>query len=190
AFLILQSAPASTLEQNVIFEAKESMRGTKHDAAEIDAAAQTWTLVLDAIDGRTPVTTAKAAYAKAAKTSWFQDSLLPLVPEKTAFIEPQLSGWRRFLSYDPADTLVKVRTPTLALYGGRDTKVDVSHDMPAIEAAFRRAGMRDLTVHVFADAGHTMKVSSNGFDDAKPVRYARGYPAIMLDWLRQRRFAL
>lgn len=189
AFMILQSAPASSVAQNVIFEAKETMRGAKQSQADVDAAAETWQVVLDAIDGRTPVSVAKAAYAKAAKTSWFEDSLLPLVPEKTAFSEPQLSGWRRFLSYDPADTPDKVRTPTLALYGGRDTKVDVRHDVPYIEAAFRRSGMRDLTVHWFADAGHTMKASSNGFDDAKPVRYTRGYPAVMLDWLRRRGFA-
>jgi pimeloyl-ACP methyl ester carboxylesterase len=189
AFMILQSAPASSVAQNVIFEAKETMRGAKHSRADIDAAAETWQVVLDAIDGRSPVIVAKRAYAKAAKANWFADSLLPLVPEKTAFSEPQLSGWRRFLSYDPANTLDKVRTPTLALYGGRDTKVDVRHDMPAIEAAFRRAGMRDLTVHWFADASHTMKVSTNGFDDAKPVRYSRGYPVIMLDWLRKRGFA-
>jgi pimeloyl-ACP methyl ester carboxylesterase len=189
AFMILQSAPASSVERNVIFEAKETMRGAKHSQTEADAAAQTWQIVLDAIDGRTPVAVEKSAYAKAAKASWFEDSLLPLVPEKTAFSEPHLSGWRRFLSYDPADTLSQVRTPTLALYGGRDTKVDVHHDVPAIEAAFRRAGMRDLTVRWFADAGHTMKVSSNGFDNAKPIRYSRGYPLVMLDWLRKRGFA-
>jgi hypothetical protein len=61
--------------------------------------------------------------------------------------------------------------------------------MPALKAAFRRAGMRDLTIRWFADAGHTVKVSSNGFDDAKPVRYTRGYPVVMLTWLRDRGFA-
>jgi pimeloyl-ACP methyl ester carboxylesterase len=189
AFMILQSAPASSVAQNVIFEAKETMRGAKHSPTDIDAAADTWQIMLDAIEGRTPVAVAKRADAKAAKASWFADSLLPLVPEKTALIEPHLSGWRRFLSYDPADTLIKVRTPTLAMYGGRDTKVDVRHDVPAIEAAFRHAGMRDLMVHWFADAGHTMRVTSNGFDNAKPVRYSRGYPTIMLDWLSERGFA-
>jgi alpha-beta hydrolase superfamily lysophospholipase len=189
AFMILQSAPASSVAQNVIFEAKETMRGAKHNRADVDAAADTWQIVLDAIQGRTPIADAKSAYAKAAKASWFEDSLLPFVPEKAAFSEPQLSGWRRFLSYNPADTLGQVRTPTLALYGGRDTKVDVRHDVPMIEAAFRRAGMRDLTVRWFADAGHTMKISSNGFDDAKPIAYSRGYPIVMLDWLSKHGFA-
>lgn len=184
AFEILQSAAASSVEQNVIFEAQEAMRGAGHKAADVDQAVAAWHAVLDAIEGRAPVATGKEAYAKAQRTSWFGDSLLPIVPEKTAFAEPGLDGWRRYVSYDPASTLVKVRTPTLALYGGRDTKVDVKHDVPAIEAAFRRAGMRDLTVRWFADAGHTMKVSVNGFDDARPVRYSRGYPGVMLAWLR------
>src|SRR5580692_11587695 len=45
AFMILQSAPASSVAQNVIFEAKEAMRGAKHSPAEIDAAAETWQVV-------------------------------------------------------------------------------------------------------------------------------------------------
>jgi hypothetical protein len=68
------------------------------------------------------------------------------------------------------------------------TKTDVKHDVLALEAAFRRAGMRDLTVRWFADAGHAMKVSSNGFDDVAPARYTSGYPGVMLEWLRARGF--
>ncbi len=101
AFMILQSAPASSVEQNVIYEAKETMRGARHDAADIRKAVETWQIVLSAIEGTTPISTAKTAYAKVTRESWFDDSLLPLVPEQTAFKEPQLSGWRRFLHYDP-----------------------------------------------------------------------------------------
>lgn len=189
AFMILQSAPASTVGQNVIYEAQEAMHGTGHDAAQIENATATWQTLLAALERRAPISVAKEAYAKAERTSWFGDSLLPFVPVRTAFRQPQLDGWRRFLGYDPARILVNVRTPTLALYGGRDRKVDAKHDEPAIVSAFHRAGMRDLTVRWFPDAEHTMKVSPNGFDDAKPVRYSRGYPEVILSWLRARGFA-
>lgn len=40
------------------------------------------------------------------------------------------------------------------------------------------------------DAGHTLEVTPNGFDVATPQRYSRGFPAIMLQWLRVRHFTL
>jgi hypothetical protein len=45
-----------------------------------------------------------------------------------------------------------------------------------------------LTVKWFADAGHPLKVSPNGFDDAVPQRYDPGFPEVMLRWLRERNF--
>jgi pimeloyl-ACP methyl ester carboxylesterase len=126
-------------------------------------------------------------YARAKRKRWFGDSYLSLFPIDSGFTEPARSGWHRYLTYDPAATLARVRTPTLALYGGRDKKVDAKHDAPVLIAAFHKAGMRDLTVRWFPDAGHSMKVmTAEGFADAQPLRYAKGYPEVMIDWLKKR----
>lgn len=154
--------------------------------AEIARAIAAWTAVIGAVDGTAPVSTAKKLYAQAKRTAWFDDSLLPVFPIQTGFTEPARGGWRRYVTYDPATTLVKVTTPTLALYGKRDTKVDTKHDVPVLIAAFHKAGMRDLTVRWFPDAGHNMKVTANGFEPTHPTRYARGYPEVMIDWLLKR----
>ncbi len=109
--------------------------------------------------------------------------------EKDVFTEPYLSDWRRYLSYDPALILARVQTPTLALHGARDRKVDVHRDAPVLIAAYAKSGT-PLTVKWFPDAGHTLEVTPNGFDVATPQRYSRGFPAIMLQWLRERHFIL
>jgi uncharacterized protein len=181
AFMMLKSAPAESVERNLYYEARQSMRSSGHGNASVKQAVVTWQAIIGALQGRTRVSTAKKLYAQAKRTAWFADSLLGLFPAQTAFVEPQLSGWRRFVSYDPAPILVKVRTPTLALYGARDQKTDVNHDVPVLQAAFRKAGIRDLTVRWFAGAGHTLEVSGN--------RYSGGYPNVMLLWLRARGLA-
>jgi hypothetical protein len=186
AFMILQSAAAESVEENTLYEVRQAMVSAGHNDADIARAIATWQAVIGAVDGHVAVSTAKKLYAQAKQKTWFNDSLLPIFPIQTGFTEPALSGWRRYVTYDPAATLVKVQTPTLALYGRRDTKVDTRHDVPILVADFRTAGMRDLTVHWFADAGHAMKVTANGFDNARPVRYTRGYPEVMLDWLVKR----
>lgn len=188
AFMILQSAPAESVESNVYYEAKQAMLHAGHNQASIDNAIATWEAVIGAVQGRTPVATAKQLYARAQSTKWFNDSLLSFFNVQTGFAEPGLSGWRRFVTYDPVPILEKVKTPTLALYAGRDKKTDVKHDLPVLEAAFHKAGMRDFTLRWFPDASHPLKVSANGFDYAQPVRYSRGYPGVMLDWLRARGF--
>lgn len=187
-FMILQSASAETVVENSMFEVRQAMLAAGHSQADIDAAIATWQAVIGALDGRVPVSTATKLYVQAKQTKWFDVSLLPIFPIETGFTEPARSGWRRYVTYDPASTLVKVQTPTLALYGKRDKKVDVTHDVPVLVAAFHKAGMRDLTVRWFPDAGHTMKVTANGFDNAQPARYTKGYPEVMIDWLRKRNF--
>jgi hypothetical protein len=63
AFITLQSAPASTVDQNVIYEAEETMRGAHHEAPEIASAVKAWRSILDALEGRAPFAVGKAAYA-------------------------------------------------------------------------------------------------------------------------------
>jgi hypothetical protein len=55
-------------------------------------------------------------------------------------------------------------------------------------SAFARAP-RDFTLHIYKDAGHTLKVSATGFNDepSQPERFTAGHPEIMIQWLRTHR---
>ncbi|HEV3091810.1 MAG TPA: alpha/beta hydrolase [Candidatus Cybelea sp.] len=185
AFMILKSPPAESIERNALFEQQQAMLHAGRSKADVAQATAAEKAVIDAILGNAPLSAAKSAYAKASRATWYKDSFFAMVPEKEMLAEPYLSGWRRYLSYDPGGVLARVRTPTLALYGFRDRKVDVHHDAPILIAAYAKSGTR-LTVKWFSNAGHTLKVTANGFEVANPERYGRGFPDVMMQWLRER----
>lgn len=178
AFMILKSAPAESLEENIFFESREEMLQHGYGAAAIAGALQTWKTLIAALQGRASWSDARAAYDRASRQPWFGASLIP--PTKFPLSPAMKAGLRRFVTYDPAPVLRRVKTPTLALFGSADGKVDVPHAMRTFKAAFREAGMTDFSMHLYPHADHLLQVSPN--------RYPPQYPSVMLDWLRARGF--
>ena len=100
------------------------------------------------------------------------------------------AGMQRELLYDPTGTLEKLRTPTLALFGALDRNVDVANAPALFRSDFAHGVMRDFTIRIYRDAGHTLKVSKTGFngEPSEPERFTARYPQVMVQWLRQRGF--
>ncbi len=193
AFMILKSGPAESIEANVYYSVEQHMRHKHYDAVAISSAIDTWRSLIGALSGTVSWDAARTMYAAASTEPWFADSYIPFfIPPDTGVPPPapMAEGMRRELLYDPAATLQTVRTPTLALFGALDRNVDVAHSPVLFESAFARAGMHDFTIHIFKDAGHTLKVSATGFNDdpSTPERLTAGYPEVMIRWLRQRNF--
>ena len=95
-----------------------------------------------------------------------------------------------FLSYDPAPTMRRVKTPVLILTGARDQQA-VPAEVALIEAAFKEGGNKDVTARVLPDLNHLFVQDTDGF----PPNYAKLPPPIMMrddvvamvgDWLAQR----
>jgi hypothetical protein len=190
AFVIFKSGPAESIEANLCYSVEQRMLHKHHDAASIAAAIDTWHALIGAIAGKTSWETAQAKYAAAGAKPWFSDSLIPFVFSSQASLPPPADvtqGLRREILYDPGEILSNVRTPTLALFGAYDRNVDISYAIPRFKAAFMHA-KQDFTLHIFKDAGHTLKASADGFDDKKPQRLTADYPQIMIQWLRDRGF--
>lgn len=187
AFMLLKSAPAETIVQNVYYSVEQRMLRYRHTSEETAQAVATWRALIGALDGTTSWDEAKRLYVSAQRQRWFAHSLLPpglhLPPNAVT-----ADGFRRLMFYDPAGTLRKVRTPTLALFGAQDRNVDVKHASKTLRADFKGAGMRDFTMHVYPHAIHTLVVTSNGFTPALPERLAPGYPEVMVRWLGTRGF--
>jgi alpha-beta hydrolase superfamily lysophospholipase len=99
--------------------------------------------------------------------------------------------WMKFfLTYDPASTMRKVKTPVLILTGSRDQQA-VPEQVPLMEAAFKEGGNKDVTARVLPDLNHLFVQDTDGF----PGNYAKLPPPIMMradvltmigDWLAQR----
>lgn len=99
--------------------------------------------------------------------------------------------WMKFfLTYDPASTMRKVKTPVLILTGSRDQQA-APEQVPLIETAFKEGGNKDVTARVIPDVNHLFVQDTDGF----PGNYAKLPPPIMMradvltiigDWLAQR----
>ena len=94
-----------------------------------------------------------------------------------------------FLTYDPAATMKRVKTPVLILTGSRDQQA-VPEQLPLIEAAFKEGGNKDVTARVVPDVNHLFVQDTDGF----PPNYSKLPPPLMIradvvdtivDWLTQ-----
>jgi alpha-beta hydrolase superfamily lysophospholipase len=95
-----------------------------------------------------------------------------------------------FLTYDPAPTMRRVKTPVLILTGSRDQQA-VPEEVALQEAAFKQGGNTDVTARVLPDLNHLFVQDTDGF----PGNYAKLPPPLMMrddvvgmigDWLVQR----
>jgi uncharacterized protein len=185
AFMILKSAPAESIASNIDYEVTQKLHRNHFSAAAVSAALETVHTVIAALCGRASWNSARRVSAQ----PWFRASSIP--PNLQFPIRrPMADGLRRAWLYDPAAALQQVRTPTLALFGARDRNVDVAHASRTLRSDFSHAGMRDFTMHVYPNAGHTLKVSATGFNGqlSLPERLTPGYPEVMIRWLNQRGF--
>jgi dipeptidyl aminopeptidase/acylaminoacyl peptidase len=71
--------------------------------------------------------------------------------------------WMKFfLTYDPAATMRKVKTPVLIMTGSND-KQAVPEQVPLIERAFKEAGNKDVTAIVLPGLNHLFVEDPDGF---------------------------
>jgi hypothetical protein len=99
--------------------------------------------------------------------------------------------WMKFfLTYDPASTMRRVKTPVLILTGSHDQQA-VPEQVALMEAAFKEGGNKDVTARVLPDLNHLFVQDTDGF----PGNYAKLPPPLMMrtdvlemitDWLTQR----
>ena len=98
--------------------------------------------------------------------------------------------WMKFfLTYDPAPTMHRVKTPVLILTGSRDQQA-VPQEVPLIEAAFKEGGNKDVTARVVPDVNHLFVQDTDGFPPnysklPAPVMVRPDVLEIIVDWLSQ-----
>jgi uncharacterized protein len=77
-----------------------------------------------------------------------------------------LSPWFRFhYTYDPRNTLIKVRCPVLAIYGARDIQVPAKENLNAVRQALHWGGNKDYTALVLPNLNHLFQTSRTGAID-------------------------
>jgi fermentation-respiration switch protein FrsA (DUF1100 family) len=76
---------------------------------------------------------------------------------------------RFFVLHDPAPALAKVRCPVLAIGGELDLQVLPDQNLPAIEAALKQGGNKDVTVVRMPGLNHLLQSAKTGL----PAEYAQ-----------------
>jgi pimeloyl-ACP methyl ester carboxylesterase len=190
AFMILKSAPTESLAQNIDYEVEQTMR--RHNVNDaLPQAIALWHAFEGSLNGTVPWSYTKRLHDLDAIQPWFQYSLMPDLGISIPPPPSKIDGLRRFITFDPTQTLVSVSsTPTLALYGALDRNVDAADSAAHLRQYLTRAGNRDVTIKMYPDAGHQLIVSASGYngDPTLPERFVPEYPQIMITWLAQRRF--
>ncbi len=190
AFMILKSAPAESIVDNILYEIKQSLRENGRFTPQQIASAMSFERTMfHSLKSNADWGIARSALAAAKKQPWFKYMRIP--PGMTAPPPPRiLAVLQASLLYDPSAILTRVTVPTLALFGARDKNVDAQDSIRRFRRAFRKAGMTDFSACVFPTTGHLLVQSRTGYVDRSdlPVRYT-GYPEAMIGWLRERGFA-
>lgn len=123
-------------------------------------------------------------------TPELRDAQIAEIPKRIDAMMAADPWMKFFLTYDPAATMRKVKTPVLILTGSRDQQA-VPEQVALMEAAFKEGGNKDVTARVVTDVNHLFAQDTDGF----PGNYAKLPPPIMMradvltmigDWLAQR----
>ena len=105
------------------------------------------------------------------KAKLLHDELVSAAPGGGAGQEEQIRGQIQtllspwfvyFLSYDPATALEKVRCPVLALGGDLDLQVFAADNIPAIAAALKKGGNKDVTTRILPGLNHLFQHAKTG----------------------------
>jgi hypothetical protein len=123
-------------------------------------------------------------------TPEMRDSQIAEIPKRIDAMMTADPWMKFFLTYDPASTMRRVKTPVLILTGSRDQQAPP--EQVALEAAaFKEGGNKDVTARVLPDVNHLFVQDTDGF----PGNYAKLPPPVMMrtdvvtmicDWLAQR----
>ena len=123
-------------------------------------------------------------------TPEMRDSQIAEIPKRIDAMMAADPWMKFFLTYDPAPTMRRVKTPVLILTGSRDQQA-VPEQVALQEAAFKEGGNKDVTARVLPDLNHLFVQDTDGF----PGNYAKLPPPVMMradavgmitDWLAQR----
>lgn len=170
AFLVLLAAPgvpgAQILKRQVAM--LDAAAGTP--AAQAAANEALTSQVVDTVAKETDPAKLKARL-EAILDAHTQPGAAPhLTPaEAQAQLRAVMSPWyQTFVRLDPRPALEHVHCPVLALDGSKDLQVDAAENLPAIAAALKAGGNRDVTTRDFPNLNHLFQHCQTGL----PSEYA------------------
>jgi pimeloyl-ACP methyl ester carboxylesterase len=179
AFLIIASGGGTTFPQAEINEQIARMRVQKLSPAEIDEAVAFMSLQFDVVRNPNRWSEFQAAAEKVKDKKWYRYTWGGLPKDHW-----QWNWWRPVVDYDPFKALSRIKVPVLIMFGAAD-QYTPSETVPkfieTMSTVLGRAGNRDITTKIFANADHDLFVKlENGRSGAPP-----DYHEVLSNWLKR-----
>ncbi|MEQ1902694.1 MAG: alpha/beta fold hydrolase [Pirellulaceae bacterium] len=175
AAIVLMAGPAVTGKQIVLNQTREIAKVSGLPTASIEAQQK---LMLKVLGQNSPpaVPTDKDSPKKPESSSDFFGGLMEKLAEKLtdsatekAMLEQFKTPWMAFfLDHDPADSLTKLKTPVLALFGEKDLQVSAELNIPPMKAALEQAKNADFEIVIMKGVNHLFQTCKTGL----PAEYA------------------
>jgi pimeloyl-ACP methyl ester carboxylesterase len=101
---------------------------------------------------------------------------------------PSWQFMRRIYFYDPAPTLRRLQTPTLAIFGALDNNIMAEKNKAAWESALKAGSNPDYTLRVLPNANHLQLEAKIGSNAEMPSlrRFVPEYATTVHEWLAKR----
>ena len=182
AFIINESGPGMTPEEQMQFWVRTKLRGAGVDNAAMLTASNLVRKNFDCVRTDSGWDALAQANDAARRAPWFTHmASLEMHRDDPAF-------WKLNAGFDPVPVLRKVRCPVLALYGGRDTLVPPRESAEIWRTTLKQAGNHDVTVKIFPDGDHGLRETTGGTlkDLAKSRGFVPGYFETQRTWALKR----
>ena len=116
-----------------------------------------------------------------------RDAMIAGIPKTIEDLMAADPWMKFFITYDPAATMHRVKTPALILTGSRDQQA-VPEEVALQEAAFKEGGNKDVTARVISDVNHLFVQDTDGFPGnysklPAPVMMRDDVVNMIVDWL-------
>lgn len=188
AFLIIVSGPGVKVADVHLYAGHMRLRERGFSEAEINEALTTLKQVDEFVRTGGDSNAVQSLLDQAWTRRWAASTILPrTVP--TAIDKTRLFRWRN-LDFDPGPVWSQIKVPVLAFFGERDNVVPVQQSVARIDQALKHAKNADVTIKVYPDADHIIKLpfgqrpdTGGRFDWPRPVP---GYLDMMIDWTLRR----
>ena len=163
AFIVMMAGTGVSGDQILIAQKKliEEASGVSHEQAEKDGAEESELIAL-----------VKREKDNALLEKQLRQKLAAGVPEPqlTTQVKFLVSAWMRyFIEYDPANALVKVTCPVLAINGEKDLQVPPKLNLPAIRKALESSGNKNFEVDELPGLNHLFQTAKTG----SPAEYGQ-----------------
>lgn len=161
SWMMLISAPTvSPLEQG-LFESSVELKNAGLEEDDLNEAVALERVRLEAVLDPAKESVFRDAVEAAKGKAWFGKAYSTELPDEDASSTKRA---RRTMGYDPGPMLAAINVPCLMLYGRLDPLVDAVSSARDMEALARDGG-KDITVVIYPESGHDLRLPGAGFPE-------------------------